>query len=87
MIPIPRAGIYEDVVGLERARAIEFIEDVAISAERGQKLEPLPEGSSYLGFIFARGPGPAEVEGALRAAHAELEFKIATTLSVVPPAR
>ncbi len=83
MIPIPRAGLYEDVAGIEGARAIEGIEDVVISAERGQKLEPLPEGSSYLGFIFARGGAPAEVESALRAAHALLEFKIATALPVV----
>lgn len=83
MIPIPRAGVYEDVAGLERARATEGIEDVIITAERGQKLEPLPEGSSYLGFIFARGQAAAEVESALRAAHALLEFRIATALPVV----
>ena len=83
MIPIPRAGIYEDVAGLDRARSIEGIEDVVISAERGQKLEPLPEGSSYLGFIFARGAGAGEVEAALRSAHALLEFKIGTALPVV----
>ena len=83
MIPIPRAGIYEDVAGLERARAVEGIVDVVVSAERGQKLQQLPEGSSYLGFIFARGPTAAEVEAALRSAHALLEFKIATALPVV----
>jgi hypothetical protein len=83
MIPIPRAGVYEDVAGLERARAVEGIEDVIITAERGQKLERLPEGSSYLGFIFARGRAAAEVESALRAAHAQLEFRIATALRVV----
>jgi len=85
MIPIPRAGIYEDVAGLDRARAIGGIEDVVISAERGQTLEPLPEGSSYLGFIFARGAGPVDVEAALRSAHSLLEFKIATALPVVRP--
>ena len=85
MIPIPRAGIYEDVAGLDRARAIEGIEDVVISAERGQTLEPLPEGSSYLGFIFARGAGPVDVEAALRSAHSLLEFKIAMALPVVQP--
>ena len=31
------------------------IEDVIITAKQGQKLVPLPEGNSYLGFIFARG--------------------------------
>ena len=39
-------------------------------------LVPLPEGDSYLGFIFARGETPDEVEAALRAAHACLRFEI-----------
>jgi biotin carboxylase len=83
MIPIPREGVYQDVAGVDRARGIEGVEDVVISAERGQKLVALPEGSSYLGFIFARGQTPAGVESALRAAHALLEFRIATALDVV----
>ena len=37
---------------------------------------PLPEGSRYLGFVFARGEGPAEVEAALREAHRRLTFTI-----------
>jgi hypothetical protein len=37
---------------------------------------PLPEGDSYLGFIFARGATPAEVEAALRVAHSRLRFDI-----------
>jgi hypothetical protein len=39
-------------------------------------LVPLPEGASYLGFIFARGTTPQEVEGAIRQAHACLRFDI-----------
>jgi hypothetical protein len=37
---------------------------------------PLPEGDSYLGFIFADGETPAVVETALRAAHAQLRFEV-----------
>ena len=56
MIPIPRqGGIYQGVEGSERALAVADIEDVIITATEGQLLVPLPEGSSYLGFIFARG--------------------------------
>ena len=55
MVPIPKGGIYESVEGVERARAIPGIEDVIVTAKPGQRLVPLPEGSSYLGFIFARG--------------------------------
>ena len=59
MIPIPRpGGIYHGVDGVERALAVADIEDVMITATEGQLLVPLPEGSSYLGFIFARGGNP-----------------------------
>ncbi|MGA3041492.1 MAG: carboxylate--amine ligase, partial [Bryobacteraceae bacterium] len=74
MIPIPRAGVYEGVAGVDDA------DDVIITAKVGQMLVPLPEGASYLGFIFARGGDPAEVEQALRRAHAKLSFRIATAL-------
>ena len=81
MIPIPKGGVYEGVEGVERASA--FVEEVVITAKEGQKILPLPEGASYLGFIFARGDSAGEVERALRAAHGELKFKIATALPVV----
>jgi hypothetical protein len=83
MIPIPRRGVYAGVAGVEEARAVAGIEDVVITANPGQKLVPLPEGASYLGFLFARGETPGEVEGALRASHALLKFEITTTLAVV----
>jgi len=85
MIPIPRDGIYESVEGLEQARAVAGIEDVIITAKEGQRLAPLPEGASYLGFLFARGDGPAEVEAALRRSHVELQFHIATALETFKP--
>jgi biotin carboxylase len=83
MIPIPREGIYNDVSGVERAAAVPGIEDAIITAKPGQKLIPLPEGASYLGFLFARGETAREVERALRDAHAQLEFQIATALPVL----
>ncbi len=85
MIPIPEAGIYEDVEGIETARASPGVEDVLITAKRGQKLVPLPEGSSYLGFIFARESTPERAEFALREAHGNLKFRIAKTLAVFNP--
>jgi hypothetical protein len=39
-------------------------------------LVPLPEGGQYLGFIFARGETPGEVDKALREAHRRLEFDV-----------
>lgn len=83
MIPIPRAGIYIDVEGIEAARSQPGIEEVIVTAKQGQKLVPLPEGASYLGFIFARGETPAAVEESLRGSHRQLQFEIATALPVV----
>ena len=83
MIPIPKGGVYEGVEGVEQASAVACVEEVVITAKEGQKILPLPEGSSYLGFIFARGDSPAGVEAALRQAHRCLKFEIATALPVV----
>ena len=44
-------------------------------------LVPLPEGASYLGFVFARGASPAAVEAALRDAHGLLRFDVAALLT------
>ena len=49
---------------------------MVISAHVGQEVVPLPEGWQYLGFIFARGDAPADVEDALRIAHSRLRFGI-----------
>jgi biotin carboxylase len=76
MIPIPRAGRLDAVRGVEDARSVPLVEDVVISAHAGQTLVPLPEGWQYLGFIFARGDAPADVDDALRIAHARLRFDI-----------
>ena len=82
MIPIPREGVYASVEGVELAAAIPGIREVAITAKPGQHLLPLPEGHSYLGFLFAAGPTPAAVESSLRAAHSALRFEIRTALPV-----
>ena len=58
MIPIPHAGVYQGVEGLEDARRVPGIEDIVITAKEGQELLPLPEGSSYLGLSFSLGVGP-----------------------------
>jgi hypothetical protein len=85
MIPIPKGGIYEGVEGIDAAAGVEGIEEVIVTAKEGQLLVPLPEGATYLGFIFARGPSPAMVEEALRRAHAKLRFRIATALETFRP--
>jgi biotin carboxylase len=84
MIPVPAAGIYDSVAGTSEARGIEGIEDIVMTAKTGQKLVPLPEGASYVGFIFAEGVSPAAVENSLRLAHARLRFEILASLDVLP---
>jgi biotin carboxylase len=76
MLPVPRAGTLRAVHGVEDAKRVAGIEDVAITVHVGQALEPLPEGWQYLGFIFARGARPDEVEQALRDATARVTFAI-----------
>jgi biotin carboxylase len=76
MIPIPRAGLLSEVRGQEGAKAVPGIEEIEITAHLGMELVPLPEGSRYLGFIFARAETPERVETALREAHRRLEFVI-----------
>ena len=77
MIPIPAAGILRRVEGIRAAEQVAHIEEVVISVRAGNELVPLPEGASYLGFIFAHAPTPAAAEAALRAAHARLNIVIA----------
>ncbi len=76
MIPIPCAGVLEEVRGQGEALAVPGIEEIALTAHLGQELVPLPEGWQYLGFIFARAGSPEQVEAALREAHRRLGFVI-----------
>jgi formate-dependent phosphoribosylglycinamide formyltransferase (GAR transformylase) len=81
MIPVPRAGIYTSASGISRADAI--ADEVIITAKEGQRVFPLPEGNTYLGFLFAFGEAPGAVENRLRSAHQALQFEIAETLPVL----
>lgn len=83
MIPIPTAGMLKAVYGVEDALAVPLITGVEITAKLHHPLVPLPEGASYPGFIFARGNNPAEVEEAIRRAHALLRFDIRREISVL----
>ena len=76
MLPISRGGILREVGGVEEAELVDGIEGVTIRIPIGQEVVPLPEGRRYLGFVFARGETPAEVEAALREAHRRLQIVI-----------
>jgi hypothetical protein len=86
MIPVPRSGILEEVFGEEAARSIPGITALEITARLHDAIAAWPEGSSYLGFIFARENTPEKVQQALRDAHKKLSFTIAPALPVEHPA-
>jgi hypothetical protein len=83
MIPIPSAGMLKAILGVEKAEQVPLITGVEITAKLNHPLVPLPEGASYLGFIFARGDTPAEVEEAIRKAHGLLQFEIRREIPVL----
>src|SRR6266566_3515271 len=83
MIPIPAAGMLKAVYGVEEAQAVPLITGVEITAKLHHPLVPLPEGASYLGFIFARGDSPAAAEEAIRRAHSLLKFDIRRDIPVL----
>jgi len=87
MIPIPRRGAFRGVAGVDAARTVPGVDDIRITAKPDQLLVPLPEGASYLGFIFARASSGSAVEQALRAAHARLTFAIDPEVPVLTPAQ
>jgi biotin carboxylase len=76
MLPVPRAGRLRRIGGIEEARAVPGIDEVVVTAHVDEQLVPLPEGSSYLGFVFARAAEPLDAVAALRHAHAALRFDI-----------
>jgi biotin carboxylase len=76
MLPIPRAGTLDAVEGIEAARDVPGIVGVELTLRLGRPVVPLPEGDRYLGFVFARGETPADVEAALRAAADQLDIVI-----------
>ncbi len=80
MIPIPGAGILRRVEGILAAQREPGVEEVVISVREGYALVPLPEGASYLGFIFARADEPAAAERALRRAHRHLRVVLAPNI-------
>jgi len=85
MIPVPHSGILEKVEGKEKAEATPGITSLEITARLHDFIAAWPEGSSYLGFLFARAAEPGETENALREAHGKLHFTLTPRLPVEHP--
>ena len=81
MLPIPYGGRLHEVRGQREAKAVLGIEELTITAKPGDELIPLPEGTSYLGFLLARGETPEHVEQALR----EAQRRLTVVITVSPP--
>ena len=86
MIPVPRSGILESITGEKEVRATTNITELHITARLHDYISAWPEGSSYLGFLFAQANTPADAEAALREAHAKLKFTLNPRLPVEHPA-
>jgi biotin carboxylase len=76
MLPIPKAGVLKEVRGQAEARVVPGVTGLEISIARGKAVRALPEADRYLGFLFARGETPEQVERTLRTAHGQLEIVI-----------
>ncbi|MGA2813417.1 MAG: ATP-grasp domain-containing protein [Candidatus Acidiferrum sp.] len=85
MIPVPRSGIFSAVTGEQEAKGTPKVTKLLITARVHDYIAAWPEGSSYLGFIFAAGETPDVVERALRRAHEKLHFQITPRLAVHHP--
>ena len=76
MLPVPRAGRFVELGRIDEACSVPGVDAVVLTVAPGELVTPLPEGGHYLGFVFASGATPAEVEQALREATARLAARI-----------
>jgi hypothetical protein len=86
MIPVPRSGVFDGVEGIEAAESVRGVTEIQITARLHDYVAAWPEGSSYLGFIFARADSAEETETALRKAHRRMNFRLSPRLPVEHPA-
>jgi biotin carboxylase len=85
MIPVPKSGVFEGVEGEEEARGVSDIVGLEITARIHDYLAAWPEGSSYLGFLFARAERAEDAEAAIREAYGKLRFTMTARLPVEHP--
>ena len=76
MIPVPSPGVFAGIEGTADALEVDHITGIEVNRITGQVVAPLPDESTYLGFVFARAPTVDEVERALRTASRVLQVRI-----------
>ena len=84
MVPVPEAGHLREVEGLDQVRAMPQVTSVEITAKPGTRLEPLPEGGRYPGFVFAEGAQPDDVIVTLREASRRLRLVMDRAVPISP---
>ena len=72
MLPVSRNGVLRAVAGRADAVVVPGVTGLNITIPIGQRVQSLPEGDRYLGFIFAEGDTREEVEKALAKAREQL---------------
>lgn len=76
MVPVERSGVLVAVEGVSEVRALGGITEVEITIPIGTRVDRLPEGDRYLGFLLATAATTGEVADLLRAASAMLRVTI-----------
>jgi biotin carboxylase len=76
MIPTPESGVLDRVAGEEEVRRIDEITGIDFTIKPGGRVVAPPVGDRYLGFVYARGKTPDQVESALREAKDKLEVQL-----------
>ena len=76
MIPIPNQGTFVEIRNTDAVRQLPHVTGMDITIRPGRQVEPPPEGDRYLGFVYARGKTPDEVENSLRKAKDLLEVVV-----------
>lgn len=65
MLSAPKKGVVKAVEGVDGAKQVESITGIDITAFPGSAVAPVPDGSRYIGFIFARNSSRAKLIDAL----------------------
>ena len=65
--------------GVEDALNVKGVTDLQITVKPGEKLEPLPKGDRYMGFIFAEDKDQELVIKALKNARSKIEVVLENT--------
>jgi biotin carboxylase len=76
MIPTPGSGRVAAIRGEDETRRLEGVTGIDFTVRVGEQVTAPPEGDRYLGFVYARGDTPDEVETVLRKAMDNLEVQL-----------